>query len=513
MRLAPGAAARVVAAAAVAGVAALVMTTHGFVGWDGTWVLQVVSRLRAGDVLYRDVFCGVPPLAFAVAAAATRLLGLELFVLRLLVAGVLALSYLVAADVLGRVTGSRRCETALAAMLVAWAIPVNVSFYQPLANLFLLAGCAAVARWQRRADHEARGARTLLALAGIAAGLSWASKQTTGTFAIVLVLTMIVIERRRARATITGTIMACAPAGLAFAGTLSAVLAPIAVSGAWNRFLDYGFLGKTTYLRVPAVSYFDQVVALSAWLRPGQTFNLLEFVRNQPLVLPLLLVPAVVALLRRPTLGRSGTALALGLAIAETASLFPRPDIDHVIAATPGFLVVLLVAWHAARSRWRGRGAGFAEASGVMVMAVTVAIRLGAGGAALASDSRTWSRVPHLNLVLLPREREASLVREAQALRRAAPDGSLFLLVPDAGLYYLASGLRNPTPFDYPLNTAFGRNGEASVAASIASGRLGRVCMATVTGPLAPERIQQAVTSHLSTTADLGICTLYEREK
>jgi hypothetical protein len=502
------------AAAAVAGAAALFSTTHGFVGWDGTWVLQVVSRLHAGDVLYRDVFFGVPPLAVGMASAATRLLGLELFVLRLMVAAVVALSYIAAAGILRRVTGSRRYDLVLAPMILAWALPGNASFYQPLANLFLLVGWAVVSRWACPADREAAPpAGVLLVLAGAAAGLSWGAKQTTGTFAIACVLAAIAIEHLRRHAPAREAVNACGLAALGYAGSLLLLLAPVAVSGGWDKFLEYGFLNKTTYLRVAGVSYFDGLLTALRALQPGPAFSLMESVKAQPFLLALLIVPAAVTLSGWPSRTSTATTLALGLALAETATLVPRTDIDHLVAAMPGLLVVLLSAWHVARSRRSGRWTGLAEACCLLVVAATLLVRVAASGAALASDAYVWSGMPHLRHVLLPRAREAALVREAGALRGAAADGSLFLLLPDAGLYYLGSGLRNPTPFDYPLNTAFGRTGEADVSASIARGSLGRVCMATVGGPLAPARLQEAVRSHLAPGPDLGACVMYQRER
>ncbi len=129
----------------------------------------------------------------------------------------------------------------------------------------------------------------------------------------------------------------------------------------------------------------------------------------------------------------------------------------------------------------------------------------------MTDDHRVWCDLPHLRYVLMPHARAMELAAEAEAMRTAAASGRLFLLVPNAGLYYLISGVRNPTPFDYPLGTAFGRAGEADLVRAVSDGRLRRVCMTTVTGRMAAERLQDAVVTSLRPAADLGACILYTR--
>lgn len=525
-----GATGRWVAAAILAVGAGLFTTTHGDVGWDGMWVLQVVSRMHAGDVLYRDVFCGVPPLAFLVASAAARLVGVELFALRLLLVVVLTLSYLVSADLVQRVTGTRRYDLVLAPMMLIWALPANVPLYQPIANLFLLVSFDAVAWWSCRSSDDAPPSGIPLLLAGAAAGLSFASKQTTGAYALLGVAAVVGLEHWRRRSPLRSSFLAAmaawAATGIAFAATVAVALAPVALNGGWQKFLDYGFFNKTTYLRVAGVPYGEELATFLRSHQPGASFDFLAAVRNQPFLLPLLLVPAVVVLLRARQDAARGARVVLCLALVETATLYPRADIDHVIPGVPGMLVALLTAWHIGLLRITsstsgerdrdcrpkaGRWTHVVEAACMLVVVAGVVVRLGASAAAMASDGREWSRLPHLRHVLIPRTRSVELERQAQRLREAAPGGELFLLVPNAGLYYLVSGLKNPTPFDYPLETAFGRTGEGDVAQSMAEGRLRQVCMTPVVGRMAPERLQHAVLAHLSPEADLGACTLYRR--
>ncbi len=295
--------ARWIAAAGLVLAAGLFTATHGDVGWDGLWVLQVVSRMGAGEVLYRDVFAGVPPLAFFAASAVTRVLGVELSALRLLLVAVVALSYLAAADLLARVTGTRKYDLALAPMMAVWALPANVPLYQPLANLFLIASIDAAAWWCERSEHGRPLPAMPLWIAGAAAGLSFVSKQTVGAAAMAGVAVIVLAEHRRRGGLLAGTAISWAWCGAAFALAAGAVLVPVAASGGWEKFLDYAFLNKTTYVRVAGVPYYDELATFLRTLVPGGSFDWLAFVRHQPIALPLLV--AVAALASAPTLLRA----------------------------------------------------------------------------------------------------------------------------------------------------------------------------------------------------------------
>ena len=87
----------------------------------------------------------------------------------------------------------------------------------------------------------------------------------------------------------------------------------------------------------------------------------------------------------------------------------------------------------------------------------------------------------------------------------------MLLLVPDAGFRYLTAGLQNPTPFDFPLVTTFGRDGERRVVDDLASGRIERVCIGPDLSDLEPTQIVTYVRATMRTEARLGFCTLYER--
>jgi hypothetical protein len=81
-----------------------------------------------------------------------------------------------------------------------------------------------------------------------------------------------------------------------------------------------------------------------------------------------------------------------------------------------------------------------------------------------------------------------------------------------AGFYYLITGLKNPTPFDFTYSTAFGRKGQQQVVASLAQRRILFLCIDTEEdrgGPLFPQLIRTYVDQSMDRYRDLGICVLY----
>ena len=91
-------------------------------------------------------------------------------------------------------------------------------------------------------------------------------------------------------------------------------------------------------------------------------------------------------------------------------------------------------------------------------------------------------------------------------------DRRILLLLPDAGFRYLTTGLRNPTPFDFPFVTTFGRNGQQRVVDSLRSGRIGPVCLGRSWFGLEQTQIVNYVRTTMRARAQLGFCTLYTRK-
>ena len=114
--------------------------------------------------------------------------------------------------------------------------------------------------------------------------------------------------------------------------------------------------------------------------------------------------------------------------------------------------------------------------------------------------------------MLFPRGEHAKIVEDTRLLRLAGSQHPLLLVIPEAGFYYLASGLHNPAPFDYPFVTAFGVSGEAAVAHQSGAGQIRQVCLRDLRGTpaedLRPPLLENSIVENLVPVSELAACTL-----
>ena len=473
---------------------------HSDYAWDGAWVLQVIARMHAGDVLYRDVFAGVPPLTFAIGYVATAIAGVELAALKLLVAGTMAISWVAGARLLGRLTNTSHFDGPLAIAMVACAQPEVAALYQPLANMFLLLTIDAASA---AADDPERGGRRLW-IAGLWCGLAFLSKQTIGVYGGIAAVIVLAGSRR------TASLRPIAVVGIAAVLVSALGLAPIVMTGGWTRFVDYAFLGKGTYVSVAGVPYLEELRAFGLSIVSGTRGSAVYFAKNLALIVPVVAAIGVVILFMRRRSHRPIFVAGMAIGLTEFVGLFPRADVAHVIPVVPGLLVVALLAWHVVTTE-RARPLASLRAIATVVIAADVAIRFAAAGAALASPDREISHLPHFRGLVMPRAHIDKAGKEAARLHDAAAGAPLFLLVPNAGFYYLTSGVTNPTPFDYPLKSAFGRTGMPDTIARFERGELQQLCVKRAAGVMAPDVLQDYVEARMTAADDLGVCVLYKR--
>ena len=123
------------------------------------------------------------------------------------------------------------------------------------------------------------------------------------------------------------------------------------------------------------------------------------------------------------------------------------------------------------------------------------------------------STLPHMRGVLLDPARERRIGRTADSLAEAGAGGALFLATPEAGFYYLVSGVENPTPYDFPLATAFGRTGQAVLSERIRAGGIDAVCLGyRRLGDLTPWLLVHAVKTSLEPAERTAACRLYRAQ-
>jgi 4-amino-4-deoxy-L-arabinose transferase-like glycosyltransferase len=464
----------VAAALAALTVAAGLYLLSGINTRDEAWFLQVVTRVADGDALYRDVFFGATPLSIWLTWPLVALFGAQLAWVKLLVLAAFAATLAFTAWSARRLGAGTAAVLVLAVAMLVLATPLRSSLYQPLATTFLAACLALALVWTEGGPR----AGLAVAAAGAAAGLAFAAKQNVGLYALAALLLAVLVggEGRRVRA------WSLAAAGFAVCALLP--LLPVAATGGLGAFWDYALAGKGSYADLGSVSYLRgfrlEAVQARDLLTGGSLLDAILPAYHALLYLavPAILVSLVLAWLRSAGEERRRVEVVGLFALASAAAIFPRADASHVVVVSP---VLLLAGWYAGHLLLRGwepgrRRAGLV-AAGIAVVLAPGALVAAAWPAVQADRGARPSDLPFARGVLIAPEREARMRETAFVLSRAGADGPLFLATPEAGFYYLLSGVSNPTPYDYPLASAFGRTGQAELVARIRQGDLDAVCL------------------------------------
>ncbi|HEY5611547.1 MAG TPA: hypothetical protein VIL97_10085, partial [Thermoanaerobaculia bacterium] len=130
----------------------------------------------------------------------------------------------------------------------------------------------------------------------------------------------------------------------------------------------------------------------------------------------------------------------------------------------------------------------------------------------LASDEWRFSRIPHCRGILIAESTDDELLRAAADVRRAVDGDEAFVQTMTAGFYYLAAGIRNPTPYDMPAATTFGPDGQKKLIAMIEEGRIEKVvAFNEPLGSQSPTELLRYVETTMSPVATTGRFTLYAR--
>ena len=231
---------------------------------DESWFLQVVTRVAEGDVLYRDVFFGATPLSVWLTWPFVALFGPQLVWVKLMVLAAFAVTLVLTTWIVRRLGAGTSAALLVAAAVLVFATPHRSSFYPPLATSCLVACLAAVLVW---VDGGPR-ARLGIAGAGAAAGLAFAAKQNVGLLVLAAVFVAVLLAgvgRRMASWTLAG-------AGFIVCALLP--LIPVAATGGFSAFLDYGFTNKGTYTDLGGISYptgfREEAVDVRGFLRAGR---------------------------------------------------------------------------------------------------------------------------------------------------------------------------------------------------------------------------------------------------
>jgi hypothetical protein len=439
---------------------------------DEAWFLYVLHRVNLGQVLYRDVWVPVFPLAVWLGQAFTSVFGNHVFVLKMVDTLCFTGTAIACVAVARRIAPNSRYAVLILAVMLGWTGPGVIgpgSIYTALAYALTAATLAVILAWvDSGADIRSRSI-SLLATAAATAGLAFSAKQTIGILAVgAFVATVLVIGGRRGfRRAI----------GLAFgAGAVSVLVAastmiPAALSGGLPALLrdTVSSGGSSSYLSMASVPYLTGLVQfLQQLLAPISLGWVGSVTMLGAFIVPIVVVPFFIWALTR---NKDARLWVVGIfCVAALAGTYPRADYPHFIAALPFLLLAGIVAWEVLKQYLTDSVIAVAM---VLVIVVTgarltavVLAPFGTGDYAIVS-----SRLADFQGSLFTVEEERS-ADEAVGTLTAASQKHIFILSLRAGLLYLASGREDPTAYDYPDLYGFGSFEQDDVINAVEDGRI-----------------------------------------
>jgi hypothetical protein len=483
-------------------------------GWDvsdESWFLHVADRVASGESLYRDVYLHVTPLSAYILVLLIKIFGAQMLVFRAANALGFAGVMLLASRIDERLDSQRRYSPALLLAIFFLGSPARlllVLFYSQVANLFLLATFSLWLSWQARGDNR------LIVWAGVALGLCFAAKQNVGAYGAVALTVATIAEAWAQRKGPSWAAVAVTRAGAAAALAASLVLLPVALSGGLPRLVDFGLSGMGGYLTRGGMWYFKPVYSLvELFHHPGAVDAMRWINAAVPFLIPIVLFPLLAGVFAVSSRADRATTIAVAAFTgAAMATLYPRADPQHMIFVAPMLVLGLRYCWRELTSEtttlWIPAVSGAAIAGICAGLIMTTASALGR----VRSPDYVWSRLPHHRGLMLARVVHDGLERNLVSLNVLPRDGRTFFIAPYAGFYYLASGLHNPMPYDYPYAVALGKNGVAEIEGAIRDGTIARVCVDTGGIPaLKAYALEEYVHRNMTRQHDPDFCEQYTR--
>lgn len=444
------------------GFAWFTMVTQGFAAADEAWFLQVVSRVRSGDTLYRDVYFNATPLSIWLTSGLASIVPTELLLVRGVVIAALfttiALCWLVCRELqVGRL--------APWLLVCAWTRPAP---YTPVAMALFVATFYATLVWVRHVT-EPRDASGRLVLVAILAALCFVAKQNLGLYGLgALVATVLVMGDRpavgrRVVIVLTAFVLTC----LAFA-------VPLLAQGAMSRLIVYGFANKGTYLELWHIPLSASVDRFRQAVSGGWSFeNALAAYREFAFLLPVVAFALLlIACLRNRSTQRQKAVVVTSFVAAGYLVVYPGLGSSSLMYAIPLLIVGIAFGWESVRPLVARERATLIEIGVSALLAIQIGVRLVRAMTTFVSPEYTISTLPHFRGVAISRTEHVVAHQQIVVLSRVTSGGPTMLLSPNAGFYYVAAGVRNPDAYDFPYASVYGPQGQGEVIARITNGTI-----------------------------------------
>ena len=414
---------------------------------DETWFLQVVNRVLSGDTLYRDVFFGATPLSVYISAFFAKILGSELLVMRGVLALYFVISILISCAILKELHVKNPYSFLFFLSFFIFAhfqAAFGYSGYNALSKLFFLPCLYFSLRWLKRLSHRH------LALAAGFAGLCFCSKQNVGALAFLCILSVLLVTKK---ARVKQLMVVC----FSSLSVIVFCLFPTWIQGGWDAFIDYGFLNKKNYIHLETDGYF--VVP-----HPWNHYSVLI------LVAPFLLLLLLFLYKRTKNVDLHSKILWIFL-IGSIVNLYPRPTNDQKMICIPFFLITIVYLYDRIPIKWKSQ--------------IKIALCCWFGIALIflvkkplipfLQKEHSLSVVPHFRGIAMETNCHLHWANMKKQFSAEFDGNNFFFLSTHAGFYYLLFDLHNPTPFDYPIHTAYGLSGEQKVVEMIKNSHINTV--------------------------------------
>ena len=471
---------------------------------DEAWFLHVVDRCRMGDLLYRDVFYGAPPLAVWLALLVVRLSRPQLLVLRALVVVYFVVFLLSGVWLLDGVGAPGWMIATYLVGSIAFAGP-SWGYDNHYGQLALSAsGVALAAIAAMRGD----GGWELAAMAGVAAGAAISAKHSLGVITLLATSGLVVLEAR-----VLTQVLVFA---VAFSGAISLAAVPVLRAGTIRDLLRRTVGNKSTYLRTGRLGISAAIQEMPLRFPGGGWPRLTRMVATSTLAaVPLSAATAAIGtavVAGGPPTASRPAAFGTAAAVVALAAAIPRADLPHVQALLPLALAGGLATAHgfAETVDWRVAPTVAAVLAVPFVVWTAIAAIVSLRHATRARrDGVADMDLPHLRGIPVMRMASGAKPSDGAGLRDLT-GSRVLLLRPDAAFWYLASDLRNPTAYDFPYASIFGPDGQRETIDRIERGDIRWVCLAEpMAGRMAPDELQRFVLESMEPVINTPAGVLY----
>jgi len=426
---------------------------------DDAWFLQIATRVAQGDVLYRDVYAPVTPLSVWITAAAVKTFGSTIDVLNAVNLVAWATTLLLGLTIIRLLKVHWLSIIPYTAAMLALNPPGASgpgSAYNPIAQVFMVGTMLLCLQWLQ-AKEQSR-TRLLLAVAGgVLAGLTFATKQNLGvlTYCGLIGSTALVSAWNRrwteaAQSFVSATVAATAIVAVAFA--------VVTLQHGLQELIRYGFQALGTYSDESVVLYRTGIFTfLGNFTTPITSASTLQSIALLVFFLPYFAIGLPLLAWVRDRRVDAYT-LTLWGAVGLFAA-YPRWDICHLQIGTPLLLASIAGATHMLARSSRTRRLAWLIATVIAVGCLGVMIAL--KGIQVTDGSIQRIDVPHFRGAYLRYDSQPAwdirpTVASTRVLRRVGQDKSVVILGYRSGFLYLATGIKNPTAYDYATGGIIG---------------------------------------------------------